>query len=81
MNISSSMKNYERGQIVTAASAVITAYQSNNIENNEFQHYADREFLRLIDNQCQCRNSWSDTVQLAALVILLCEGYIPDLKL
>ena len=83
MNINSSIKNYERGQIVQAAQAILKLHSAllrSDYVSTEVEKRFDNELIRLMDNQLQLRNNWGDLIQLSMLIILLTEGYVPCLK-
>lgn len=88
MNLTHSLKNYERGQIAQAAHAYLNAIRlwgrcktaSSELELNITD--ARNDFARLIGNQLQYRPDWSDdeeATNVAKLVILMAEGHIPEL--
>ena len=83
MNINSSTKNYERGQIVQAAQAILELHSAllrSDYVSTEVEKRFDNELIRLMDNQLQIRNAWGDLVQLSMLIVFLTEGYVPCLK-
>lgn len=88
MNLTHSLKNYERGQIAQAAHAYLNAIRlwgrkvGTDAVLDETISDLRIEFARLIGNQLQYRPDWSDNeeaVNVAKLVILMAEGYIPEL--
>ena len=83
MNNHSSHKNFERGRIIQAASAVLGLHAAL-LRGEDVPGYLEKQFddelLRLINNELQLRNNWGNPVQLAMLIILMTEGYVPCLK-
>lgn len=72
-----------QGQILQAAYSVYVTYKRiekspNNSVLDEVFKTLEAELIRLLNNQCEYRNDWGDTVQLSKAIILLSDGYIPD---
>ena len=87
MNITSSLKNYERGQITQAAHNYLSTIRAWGTKQGR-QSTVDAaryELARLLGNQLDYRPDWGndesddEAVNIAKLIILMAEGFVPEL--